>query len=62
MAMLPDQLPKLAQDPSGRTLGLEPPGGTLVDATINGPWPEPLLWHAEGPAEPGSWERLPPRG
>ncbi|WP_431944696.1 DUF4253 domain-containing protein [Actinacidiphila sp. bgisy167] len=60
MAMLPNQLPKLAQDPSGRSLGLDLPPGTLVDATSDGRWPEPLLWHAEGPAEPGSWERLLP--
>ncbi|MFI8184507.1 DUF4253 domain-containing protein [Actinacidiphila glaucinigra] len=60
MAMLPNQLPKLAQDPAGRSLGLNLPPGTLVDATSDGRWHEPLLWHAEGPAEPGSWERLLP--
>ncbi|MDX3237678.1 DUF4253 domain-containing protein [Streptomyces sp. ME03-5709C] len=60
MATLPNQLPKLAQDPSGRSMGLDLPPGTLVDATSDGRWREPLLWHAEGPAEPGSWERMLP--
>ncbi|WUD73914.1 DUF4253 domain-containing protein [Streptomyces sp. NBC_00510] len=60
MAMLPNQLPKLAQDPAGRSLGLDLPPGTLVDATCDGRWPEPLLWHAEETAGPGSWERLLP--
>lgn len=60
MAMLPNQLPKLAQDPAGRSLGLDLPPGTLVDATSDGRWPEPLLWHAEETAGPGSWERLLP--
>ncbi|MFF7210618.1 DUF4253 domain-containing protein [Streptomyces sp. NPDC008238] len=60
MAMLPNQLPKLAQDPAGRSLGLDLPPGTLVDATRDGRSHEPLLWHAEGPAEPASWERLLP--
>lgn len=60
MAMLPNQLPKLAQDPAGRSLGLDLPPGTLVDATSDGRRHEPLLWHADGPAEPGSWEGLLP--
>lgn len=60
MAMLPNQLPKLAQDPAGRSLGLDLPRGTLVDETIDGPWHEPLLWHADEPAAPDAWERLLP--
>ncbi|MFF7679271.1 DUF4253 domain-containing protein [Actinacidiphila glaucinigra] len=60
MAMLPNQLPKLAQDPAGRSLGLNLPPGTLVDTTSDGHRHEPLLWHSEGPAEPGSWEGLLP--
>ncbi|WP_190194534.1 DUF4253 domain-containing protein [Streptomyces minutiscleroticus] len=58
MATLPNPLPKLAADPSGRSLGLELPPGTLVDATIDGPWHEPLLWYAGSPARPGDWQRL----
>ena len=58
MATLPNPLPKLAADPSGRALGLDLPSGTLVDATIDGPWHEPLMWYADGPATPGDWLRL----
>ncbi|MFD7818494.1 DUF4253 domain-containing protein [Streptomyces sp. NPDC059785] len=58
MATLPNALPKLAADPSGGTLGLELPSGTLVDATAEGPWHEPLLWCSDGPAAPGDWLRL----
>lgn len=60
MATLPNPLPKLAADPSGRTLGLELPPGKLIDATGEGAWPEPLLWHADGPAAPGAWSALEP--
>lgn len=60
MATLPNPLPKLAADPSGRTLGLELPAGRLIDATHDGPWPEPLLWCADGPATPGAWAALTP--
>ncbi|MEU4098459.1 DUF4253 domain-containing protein [Streptomyces sp. NPDC026673] len=60
MATLPNQLPKLAQDPAGRSLGLDLPRGTLVDETVDGPWHEPLLWHADEPAAPDDWERLLP--
>ncbi|MEU1042751.1 DUF4253 domain-containing protein [Streptomyces sp. NPDC005551] len=58
MATLPNPLPKLKADPSGRALGLELPPGTLVDETVDGPWHEPLLWCADGPAAPGDWLRL----
>ncbi|MFJ4522756.1 DUF4253 domain-containing protein [Streptomyces sp. NPDC088810] len=58
MATLPNPLPKLATDPSGRSLGLQLPPGRLVDMTDDGPWPEPLLWYAEKPAAPGSWKAL----
>ncbi|MFC3238023.1 DUF4253 domain-containing protein [Streptomyces nitrosporeus] len=34
------------------------PGGTLLDATGDGPWHEPLLWYADRPARPGDWARL----
>ncbi|MPY60780.1 DUF4253 domain-containing protein [Streptomyces spongiae] len=58
MATLPNPLPTLAADPSGRSLGLELPPGRLIDATDEGPWHEPLLWHAERQASPGSWAAL----
>ncbi|MEW2257541.1 DUF4253 domain-containing protein [Streptomyces sp. NPDC047869] len=58
MATLPNPLPSLATDPSGRSLGLRLPPGRLVDATADGPWHEPLLWHAEKQAAPGTWAAL----
>ncbi|MCS0602811.1 DUF4253 domain-containing protein [Streptomyces sp. LP11] len=58
MATLPNPLPRLATDPSGRSLGLSLPPGRLVDTTDDGPWHEPLLWHAEKPAAPGTWKAL----
>ncbi|MEV6024628.1 DUF4253 domain-containing protein [Streptomyces sp. NPDC052036] len=58
MATLPNPLPRLAADPSGRALGLELPPGSLIDATDEGPWHEPLLWHAGRPASSGNWARL----
>jgi hypothetical protein len=58
MATLPHPLPKLAADPSGRSLGLALPPGRLIDATDEGPWHEPLLWHAERQASPGNWATL----
>lgn len=70
MATLPNPLPTLVADPSGRALGLELPAGRLIDAgdashalgaagEDEGPH-EPLLWHAEGPASPGAWAALRP--
>ncbi|MEV7245672.1 DUF4253 domain-containing protein [Streptomyces sp. NPDC093248] len=58
MATLPNPLPSLATDPSGRSLGLRLPPGRLVDTTDDGPWHEPLLWHAEKQAAPGTWAAL----
>lgn len=55
MATLPNPLPRLAADPSGRTLGLELPAGRLIDATHEGTWHEPLVWHAEARPAPGAW-------
>ncbi|GGT34067.1 DUF4253 domain-containing protein [Streptomyces chromofuscus] len=49
MATLPNPLPKLAADPTGRTLGLELPPGKVIDA---------LLWHADTAATPGDWTAL----
>ncbi|MFI9649956.1 DUF4253 domain-containing protein [Streptomyces sp. NPDC052040] len=58
MATLPNPLPRLAADPSGRALGLELPPGSLIDATDEGPAQEPLLWHAGRTASSGNWARL----
>jgi hypothetical protein len=52
MATLPNPLPTLA------TSGLHLPPGALVDVTIDGPWHEPLLWVADEPASPGTWDDL----
>ncbi|MFF6781730.1 DUF4253 domain-containing protein [Streptomyces sp. NPDC012510] len=62
MATLPNPLPRLAADPSGRALGLELPlpRGRLIDATGDGPWHEPLLWCADEPAAPGVWAAVQP--
>ncbi|NKI44421.1 DUF4253 domain-containing protein [Streptomyces physcomitrii] len=60
MAMLPNPLPKLADDPTGRGLGLELPPGGLVSDTADGPWPEPLLWCSTAPARAGDWSALLP--
>ncbi|MFB7248713.1 hypothetical protein CW362_31415 [Streptomyces populi] len=58
MATLPNPLPRLTADPSGRALGLDLPPGGLVDTTIDGPWHEPLLWRAEDRTAPGDWAAL----
>ncbi|MEU2064061.1 DUF4253 domain-containing protein [Streptomyces sp. NPDC013455] len=61
MATLPNPLPRLATDPSGRSLGLRLPPGRLVngtDGTDGGRRPEPLLWHAEKACAPGAWKAL----
>ncbi|MER5386022.1 DUF4253 domain-containing protein [Streptomyces sp. NPDC002688] len=69
MATLPNPLPRLTADPSGRVLGLELPPGRLIDAggtshaleavgEDDGPWREPLLWHAEDGSAPGAWAAL----
>jgi len=58
MATLPNPLPTLAADPSGRSLGLGLPLGRLIDETDEGPWHEPLLWHAEYAAASGAWSAL----
>lgn len=60
MATLPNPLPTLATDPSGRALGLHLPAGALVDTTDEGPWHEPLLWCADERAVPGGWTALEP--
>lgn len=58
MATLPNPLPTLAADPSGRSLGLQLPLGRLIDATDDGPWHEPLLWCAEQSVSTGNWTAL----
>ncbi|MET4923161.1 DUF4253 domain-containing protein [Streptomyces sp. PSRA5] len=60
MATLPNPLPALATDPSGRSVGLRLPPGKLVDATIDGTWHEPLLWYADEPATHRAWADLLP--
>ncbi|MDV9170292.1 hypothetical protein R6V09_09090, partial [Streptomyces sp. W16] len=52
MATLPNPLPRLA------SLGLTLPAGRLIDATAEGPWPEPLLWLADERAAPDTWAAL----
>lgn len=62
MATLPNPLPALATDPTGRSLGLQLPPGKLVDATMDGTWHEPLLWYADEPATHRAWaDSLPAR-
>jgi hypothetical protein len=58
MATLPNPLPTLAADPSGRSLGLQLPPGRLIRTTDEGPWHEPLLWLADQAASPGNWAAL----
>lgn len=60
MAMLPNPLPRLADDPTGATLGLHLPPGRLITATHEGPWHEPLFWYADTPAAPDAWSGLLP--
>ncbi|WP_242585754.1 DUF4253 domain-containing protein [Streptomyces sp. MST-110588] len=48
---------ELREDPTGRSLGLELPPGALVDLTVDGRWPEPLLWCAEGRLTGQPWHR-----
>ncbi|WP_137234230.1 DUF4253 domain-containing protein [Streptomyces sp. BPSDS2] len=52
MATLPNPLPSLDSS------GLDLPPGSLVDATLDGPWHEPLLWYADGPADLRGWSAL----
>ncbi|MFD9316887.1 DUF4253 domain-containing protein [Streptomyces sp. NPDC060053] len=54
MATLPNPLPTLATDPSGRSLGLRLPPGRLIAASAD----EPLLWHSGKSAAPGNWSAL----
>ncbi|MEV6546869.1 DUF4253 domain-containing protein [Streptomyces sp. NPDC051665] len=60
MATLPNPLPTLAAGPSGSSLGLELPAGSLIDVTAEGPSDEPLLWCADEPARPGDYDALQP--
>ncbi|MFF0425810.1 DUF4253 domain-containing protein [Streptomyces sp. NPDC004520] len=55
MAMIPNQLPKLVPDPTGRSLGLDLPPGTLT-----GPADSPYLWSGHAPAGPAAWAALRP--
>ncbi|MER7949245.1 DUF4253 domain-containing protein [Streptomyces sp. NPDC096079] len=55
MAMIPNQLPLLVADPTGRSLGLDLPPGALA-----GPADDPWLWAGHGPAGPAAWSALRP--
>jgi hypothetical protein len=55
MAMIPNQLPKLVSDPTGRSLGLDLPPGTLT-----GPADAQYLWSGHGAAGPAAWAALRP--
>ncbi|MEV4426902.1 DUF4253 domain-containing protein [Streptomyces sp. NPDC049602] len=55
MAMIPNQLPKLVSDPTGRSLGLDLPPGSLT-----GPADDPYLWSGHGAAGPAAWAALRP--
>ncbi|WP_405724455.1 DUF4253 domain-containing protein [Streptomyces sp. NBC_01537] len=56
MAMLPNPLPQLADDPASNSLGIQLPRGTFVDADGH----PGLLWYANEPAAPGVWTSLLP--
>ncbi|EKX60433.1 DUF4253 domain-containing protein [Streptomyces ipomoeae] len=62
MATLPNRLPGLAADPTGRSIGLERPlpPGRLIDTTDEGPWHEPLLWCADEAPAAGAWTAVHP--
>ncbi|KOG35086.1 MULTISPECIES: DUF4253 domain-containing protein [Streptomyces] len=55
MAMIPNQLPRLMSDPTGRSLGLDLPPGALT-----GPAETPYLWSGHAPAGPAAWAALRP--
>ncbi|WP_225800342.1 DUF4253 domain-containing protein [Streptomyces sp. NK15101] len=55
MAMIPNQLPRLVSDPTGRSLGLDLPPGALT-----GPADAPYLWSGHGAAGPAAWAALRP--
>ncbi|QES06705.1 DUF4253 domain-containing protein [Streptomyces venezuelae] len=55
MAMIPNQLPRLSADPTGRSLGLDLPPGTLT-----GPADAPYIWSGHGAAGPSAWSALRP--
>lgn len=48
-------LPNALANPSSV---LRLPPGRLVDATVDGPWHEPLLWCGDKPVAPGDWASL----
>ncbi|MET8982698.1 DUF4253 domain-containing protein [Streptomyces sp. NPDC004539] len=55
MATLPNPLPRLTSDPSGRSLGLQLPPGRVIDAQDGG---AAVLWCAQKAAAPGTWAAL----
>ncbi|MET7650335.1 MULTISPECIES: DUF4253 domain-containing protein [unclassified Streptomyces] len=58
MATLPNPLPRLTTDPSGRSLGLRLPPGRLIGSSDEDPSDEPVLWHSDKAAAPGNWTVL----
>ncbi|WP_436771199.1 DUF4253 domain-containing protein [Yinghuangia sp. YIM S09857] len=57
MTMHRDPLAVLANDPTGRSLGLDLPRGTVVHQTSEGPRPA-FLWHTGTAVGAGIWTRL----
>ncbi|MFJ2936436.1 DUF4253 domain-containing protein [Streptomyces sp. NPDC087219] len=55
MAMIPNQLPRLAADPTGRSLGLDLPPGA-----VTGPADSPYIWSGHSAAGPSAWGALRP--
>jgi hypothetical protein len=60
MPMNANPLSALSTEPSGETLGLGLPPGSLVTEAHSGQWPEPLLWVADGIAAPAAWAQYAP--
>lgn len=55
-----EPLSALSTDPTGRTLDLSLPPGSLVTETHDGRWHESLLWVTDETAAPGIWGRYLP--
>ncbi len=45
----------LMSDPTGESLGIGLPPGSLIDHTQEGPWPQPALWSADDIADSAPW-------
>ncbi|MEU8616599.1 DUF4253 domain-containing protein [Streptomyces sp. NPDC048623] len=61
MPMDVNPLSALSTEPrGGERLGLTLPPGSFVTETHSGPWPEPLLWVADGIAGTAAWAQCAP--